>query len=187
MNKKDAKYINSLNKSYDELKKQLSWLEKLLNGLKTLTADEFDYNHYVSKFDKSNHCGTVCCAFGWMPRFVPESGVEWSNTSIWMYNGSPTTTFSEISWGFIRFMFYGGYIINSDLGEIHEEFGKRLQTLASDELLLKTFGGELKSRSYNANLKQVTNRVEIVLNFHKSLMSNGFDFEKSLDELTLPE
>ena len=59
-----------------ELIKEIGWLEKLSQGLKdNITEAEFDYKKYLS--DYNNGCGTVCCAYGWMPRLVPESGVQW--------------------------------------------------------------------------------------------------------------
>ena len=57
------------------LDKEIKWLKKLSSGLKTLDDSQFYYGDYVLHSD--SNCGTVCCAFGWMPKFVPESGVVW--------------------------------------------------------------------------------------------------------------
>ena len=58
---------------------EISWLEKLVAGLKTLKPEEFKYDKFVTNYDDIDElCGTVCCAYGWMPRFVPEAGVNWS-------------------------------------------------------------------------------------------------------------
>ena len=63
--------------SRDKLNIEIDWLKKLSEGLKTIKDDEFKYHSVISKCDADNTCGTVCCAYGWMPKFVPESGVEW--------------------------------------------------------------------------------------------------------------
>lgn len=50
-------------------------LKKLAEGLKTLEEKEFRYAAYIS--ENKGECGTVCCAIGWAPRFIPESKIVW--------------------------------------------------------------------------------------------------------------
>ena len=60
-----------------KISEEIGWLKKLSKGLKTISQEEFSFNDFVSEFNSEHNCGTVCCAFGWMPRFVPESGAKW--------------------------------------------------------------------------------------------------------------
>lgn len=79
-------------------------LIKLVQGLKTLDESQFDYEVFVSEYDAKNNCGTVCCAWGWMPKFVPESGVTWNygviNIPASIYN------WNELTERQVDFMFY---------------------------------------------------------------------------------
>lgn len=89
----------------EKLNTELGYLEKLAAGLKTLKEEQFEYIDFVSEFDKENECGTVCCAWGWMPRFVPESGLLWEECG--NMSESPEDFFYEIKPEEVWFMFYG--------------------------------------------------------------------------------
>ena len=82
-----------MEKYNEELREEIGWLSKLVDGLRTLDAKEFKFERFVSEFNKETGCGTVCCAYGWMPRFVPESGVKWASTDM---EKSPYRAFTNI-------------------------------------------------------------------------------------------
>ena len=91
---------NSRESKCKKIEHEIGWLNKLVFGLRSLRESEFDYSEYVS--ETKNECGTVCCAFGWMPKFVPESGVKWEETYIinnlkTSINKCPVQTFGGIS------------------------------------------------------------------------------------------
>ena len=46
--------------------------EKIIAFLETLDEQQFNYEVYVTDFDKETNCGTVCCVGGWFPRIFPE-------------------------------------------------------------------------------------------------------------------
>lgn len=46
-------------------------LRQLIEFIRELPDDKFDFSTLVSKLDE-NECGTVCCAAGWLPAAFPE-------------------------------------------------------------------------------------------------------------------
>ena len=120
--------------------KDLEILQKLVAGLRTLRPSEFLYSSFVTKYDTENQCGTVCCAWGWMPKFVPEAGVKWDLGLTSSMSKFPHDLL-KINIGFIRFLFYG-HDLPTELGE-HD---------------YHLFGD-----GYNSTLKQVINRIDFVI------------------------
>lgn len=125
---------------------EVAWLEKLVKGLKTIKEEEFDYRNFVSESDESD-CGTTCCAFGWMPKFVPESGVIWRKIG-WenevSISKNPFELFREVNNNHLNFMFYGEELSNVDN---FEKFGEGLSS---------------------TNLKQVINRIKYCIKLIKN-------------------
>lgn len=91
-------------------------LKKLAEGLKTLKEEEFRYNDYVSA--NNSECGTVCCAIGWAPRFIPESKIVWAKSQfrknkldLVLNNESidslKLTKVFKLNYSAITYMFYG--------------------------------------------------------------------------------
>lgn len=123
-------------------------LTKLCAGLKTLGEDEFEYAHYIS--DSIEDCGTVCCALGWTPRFIPEASFTWEENEYGLslrYKGrfklgmSAAKEEFELSGDWVYFIFYGG--------ELSIEFGPHNEELFGD--------GD------DVTLAQVINRIEYTL------------------------
>lgn len=106
-------------------------------GLKTLKEEEFDYSEFVTKF--KNGCGTVCCAWGWMPRFVPEAGVKWDESKPCIINQDADNLFKVIN--NYDVMFYG-----SNKYADSKKFG----------------------HGWGASLPQVINRIEHIINIYKN-------------------
>ena len=173
----------------DKIKQECDWLNKLADGLETLDGHEFKYDQWVSKMEdvpvlgidglatgKTEVCGTTCCAFGWMPRFVPEAGVEWKliqhtvskkpddvfiaiNNSLFENTINKSTSYTAGD-ALIGFVFYGRYYINGI-------YNNRLAKIIGDpdvgdpEKWKTKFG----SGYYMANLQQVINRIRAVIKF----------------------
>ena len=77
--------------------------DKLIDFLDNLEPSKFYFDDVVSKYDKDNECGTVCCAIGWTPAIFPEK-VEWYYLSVKAIDDK-----------------YEGYIgVSSDLFDIDE-------------------------------------------------------------------
>ncbi len=113
-------------------------LIKLVQGLKTLDESQFDYSEYVAEYDNYKDCGTVCCAWGWVPALVPESGIRWIRGAISVFH-------NDYKWKTIDqkqsdFMFLG----EPNPHEFHDE---------------ELFGDNLDS-----TLEQVINRIEYIIN-----------------------
>jgi len=121
--------------------KDLELLKKLVAGLKTLGDSEFLYSSFVRKYDEENECGTVCCAWGWMPKFVPEAGVIWGLKSNWLNTTKHPFEVLEIDGDLIDFMFYGQ--------DLPTELGGRDYHLFGD--------------GYNSSLEQVINRIDFII------------------------
>ena len=134
---------------------EVGYLKKLVEGLKSLDEKSFKYDSFISKFDDSTGCGTVCCAFGWMPRFVPEAGVMWSSVvqdgailkDILIMSHLPNDVFTDYRIRIYNdFMFYGAYIADPT-PDYSNKFGKPAD-------------GDNISR---ISLKQVIRRIEYVI------------------------
>ena len=82
----------------EEITKEIGWLKSLYKGLESLDEMDFAYDQFITEIDPETKCGTVCCAFGWMPKFVPESGLEWKyEDKFTRLNRSPMGLFKSIS------------------------------------------------------------------------------------------
>lgn len=123
-------------------------LRKLLEGVKTLDDIQFDYSRYVSEQD-SDGCGTVCCFIGWAPRFIPEIGYKWGSTKggnfletteNYPLNGYQVAEDFGLPLSEIDFMFYADPNPHEETHE-YDRFGN----------------------GWDANLEQVINRVEYIL------------------------
>lgn len=125
---------------------EVAWLENLVKGLATIKETEFNYANYVLESDEAG-CGTTCCAFGWMPKFVPESGVSWRKIG-WenkvTITENPFGIFREINDDYLNFMFYGEELLNVNNVE---KFGEGL---------------------LHTNLKQVINRIKYCIKLIKN-------------------
>lgn len=127
-------------------------LTKLVTGLKTLEPEEFNYDKFITKhkFDENNNiCGTVCCAWGWVHKFVPEIGVKiifdkWNTPII----SAEPSTILDLDIETIDFMFYDGNNLR---------FGYYKNAEPNDLIL---FGS---SHSNDLNLNHVINRIEYVI------------------------
>lgn len=51
---------------------------KTIAMLKKIPVHKWNYSAWISDYSVENKCGSVCCALGWYPKFIPESGLEWS-------------------------------------------------------------------------------------------------------------
>lgn len=54
-------------------------LNKWADFLETLEPEQFEMDSWVTEFDPSKTCGTVCCAGGWLPAIFPETKAFWKN------------------------------------------------------------------------------------------------------------
>ena len=118
-------------------------LKKLAEGLKTLKEEEFYYKTYIS--ESKDDCGTVCCAIGWAPRFIPESKVNWKNAK-------------GLTHGDWLQLFYENELIDPEL--LTKIF--KLNFIAIEYMF---YGGDLKITTYNAlnlTLPQVIERIEYI-------------------------
>lgn len=52
-----------------------SRFEQLIQFLKELPPEKFDFGHVVTQVS-APYCGTICCAIGWTPKLFPEL-VRW--------------------------------------------------------------------------------------------------------------
>ena len=184
----------------EKVNEEIGWLKKLSEGLKTLNPEKFAYERFVTKYDYQTDCGTVCCAYGWMPRFVPESGVKWEHVieastfgntrkNIHMSKVS-SETFSEIQAienvttqhthrirgsHLISFMFYGtdSYsFLKDDILFLLNEY-KSIKNIDSDLIISdyqKFFGA---FRRYN--LECILNRIDVSISLLEKhvLTQNG--------------
>ena len=167
---------------------EIGWLEKLSSGLKTLEDKDFKYDRFISKYDRKNDCGTVCCAFGWMPRFVPETDVKWIRGSSTM-NASTDNTFQNISkakilndsdgmrfdgTSLIRFMFFGldAFVCYNNINSIRKSYEidkmniKNLYDSFYEETNIPI--QEYFGVGMNSNLQQVIHRIEFCIKILKT-------------------
>lgn len=84
----------------------------------TIKEIEFNFIDYVSEFDTEKGCGTVCCLWGWEPKFgvLP---VTWQNVG--SCGSSPRTI---LDWGYLPdYLYYPhqleGWVGSSDLRRSH--------------------------------------------------------------------
>lgn len=98
---------------------------KLLEFLKTLNNDQFDYSQFVAIYDHKQQCGTVCCAAGWLPKVFPQEwelafdGVRWIPA---MPNFGPDQEIEDTLAHFfgmtsieVNALFYGDYYAQDEL------------------------------------------------------------------------
>jgi hypothetical protein len=82
------------------MKPDIERLQKLLDFLKGLKSNQFDYSKYIADTNEEGNCGTVCCAAGWVPEvFKEESPFTWEEVisdSLLLYSESPELTVSEM-------------------------------------------------------------------------------------------
>lgn len=50
-------------------------LEATIEMISNLKSKQFNYQNFVTKADKENTCGTVCCVAGWYPMYFPKSNL----------------------------------------------------------------------------------------------------------------
>ena len=120
----------------------LELLKKLVAGLRTLHPSGFNYTMYVTEWDRKHECGTVCCVWGWMPKFVPEAGVKWDLGLFSTMSKFPDEVL-EINKGLILFMFLGE--------DLPTELGEHDFILFGDD--------------FDSTLKQVINRIDFVIEY----------------------
>ena len=136
-----------------KLKKELDWLQKLNDGLRTLKPEQFKYSQFIS--ESHDDCGTVCCAYGWMPKFVPESGVKWElDDDYLLINVTPHEKFKSIKPLLIYFMFYGHRPQTSEFISFFDNEDIDCGINSQDQNLYCT-------------LEQVINRIELVIKYLK--------------------
>lgn len=58
----------------------LSEMKAALERYRTIEEDQFYFGAFVNKYDAANNCGTICCLWGWEPKFkvLP---VKWINNT----------------------------------------------------------------------------------------------------------
>lgn len=79
-------------------------MEAALERYKTIKQDEFDFGAFVSR--QENNCGTICCLWGWEPKFGVLENVKWENDGgIFTVNLKPV---AELDWGrnIIYYLYY---------------------------------------------------------------------------------
>ena len=161
----------------NDLNTQLKFLDKLLVGLKSIDDSQFLYSQFVYDYEigaDNSLCGTVCCAYGWMPKFVPEAGVRW------IYGGInevtvtpvPATLLDKIHRRIVGFMFYGSDLL--PMMRCHaDKLSHMNPALIESDSFMRVFG-----LSHTSCLSQVINRIEAVLHLYKSM-----DYETFIQEL----
>ena len=180
----------------EKLIEEIRWLEKLSDGIRELKPEEFNYNHYVSKYvHEEDLCGTICCAYGWMPRLVPEANVKWEYGIHDPYGSVtmskyPSDTFKEISKEFIdvslitphvitgktliNFMFYGGKICHTPEHKQHHmnEFAKMRGYTYLKEHSFNSIFGTANGESCPYNAQRIANRIDYSVYLLKSLVKD---------------
>lgn len=146
-----------------KLKEELNWVQKLADGLRTLKPKQFNYHDFITKYNED--CGTVCCAYGWMPKFVPEAGVRWEwcngvfTDEYFSVNLLPHEIFHLIDTDLQHFMFYGEkpstYVFTSFVNNQDIDCG---------------ING--KDQNLYCTLEQVINRIELVIKYLKENNAN---------------
>ena len=160
------------------LLKQLGWLKKLSDGLKTLKPNQFITNSVdIKEYDFKNNTGLICSAFGWMPKFVPESRARYRvhfNTRDVIVNHSEFHIFYNISNDLLKFIFFEQSIFDdkayvmANLSDTnpYKLFIKHMLTDDSKESeasILEKYGDN------KITLQQTINRMDAVYDFYKSL------------------
>lgn len=95
-------------------------LAEVVVMLKELENKQFDFNDYI--VDQKNGCGTVCCALGWMPRYMPQVGLRWIEEGGYITLGSTSspggTDIDKITakyLGVSEFVVFGLFFAGQDL------------------------------------------------------------------------
>ena len=159
------------------MQKEIQWLEKLARGLETLEEHEFTYHEFT------NSCGTVRCAFGWMHRFVPESGVIAKmekypiNVFSEIYNSTfkivrrhskfHTSLINVMGYDLMRFIFYGSNVISKGHRHYVQSYMRDLFYAKNPEFpVYKDYWRTLVGNSnYDSTLEQVINKIDIITVF----------------------
>jgi hypothetical protein len=63
------------------MKKQdiITEIKSAYERYKTIKHEEFSFRRFISNYDANTKCGTVCCLWGWEPKFGVLEGVNWIN------------------------------------------------------------------------------------------------------------
>lgn len=94
---------------------------KIIEFLKGLKPEQFDYSIVVSSFDKENQCGIVCDALGWFPAIFGEySPFKWINDEDYYLEPSDNgnhilISFLEIPYSHVEALFFGDVDIQANM------------------------------------------------------------------------
>ncbi len=133
-------------------KKGLQRLIHLRANIDTLKEEEFNYSQFVTKFDKKNNCGTVCCIAGHLPRWYPKQ---------WKWHGSdkyPTLKKNEVEFYRTRIDLCTFFETNSDI-ILALFYGYPI-----DELKIKLMRDD---EMQNARLPEIKERFDKVIEYLK--------------------
>jgi hypothetical protein len=82
----------------------LSEMKAALSRYRTIEEDQFYFGVFVNKYDAANNCGTICCLWGWEPKFdvLP---VEWINNKNFI--GISEEPIKVLNWGkILNYLYY---------------------------------------------------------------------------------
>lgn len=73
---------------------------------KTLKPEEFYFGDFVTEYNKENHCGTICCLWGWEPRLT--GVVKWEYKTLLGKHSINYSALSILDWGydFVMYLYY---------------------------------------------------------------------------------
>lgn len=98
---------------------------------KTIKPKDFNFRWFVSEYDEENKCGTICCLWGWEPKFGVLKDVKWSDPDM------EVATYPDcyLSWGseIIESLYYpdmgNGLTQDSPIEEVLSHWEKTIYTL----------------------------------------------------------
>lgn len=123
-------------------------LEKILERVKTLKPEQFNFESYVTEFDEEKGCGTVCCIAGYLPQWFPNCGLSyknrWEEMTIVSQDHDITTHLKilvGLPYDWINYLFYGKSCpvdslpqlkITSSLEEVMDAWEKTIEYLKTN-------------------------------------------------------
>ena len=118
----------------------------------TIKEEEFDFSRFVSVYNKSKKCGTVCCLWGWEPKFKVLD-VKWIryDTGVVLTDVSPSNT---LNWGCIVSYLYYGYSFSSVRDRLAENASLK-EVLMYWEVVIQT----LENTTAYDNLLNITYEI----------------------------
>ncbi len=120
--------------------KILEEMKAALERYRTIKEEEFDFSYFVSNFDPLQKCGTICCLWGWEPRFGVLEEVKWCHKGLDSLDIliSPT---QYLGWGnIVRYLYFPSYtLLPKNLPELRESSTLQ-EVLQAWELVIEKIG-----------------------------------------------